>query len=127
MDNDAIHSAVLEAVEASLSAQIKAIRSLRIAKQHPTHQSPTPQSLQVKRRSHIDMTHDILTEAAQPLHVREIISRIAARFHVYVDRESLVSALSKRVARQDRFKRTDKNTFALIATNDKNTPQVPQS
>jgi hypothetical protein len=30
-----------------------------------------------------------------------------------VDRESLVSSLTKKVARQDRFLRTDKNTFAL--------------
>jgi hypothetical protein len=29
------------------------------------------------------------------------------------DRESLVSSLTKKVARQDRFLRTDKNTFAL--------------
>jgi len=60
------------------------------------------------------MSHDILLEAGHPLHVTGIISRIAALFDVRVDRESLVSALSKRVARQDRFKRADKNTFALI-------------
>ncbi len=30
-----------------------------------------------------------------------------------VDRESLVSSLTKKVARGDRFLRTDKNTFAL--------------
>jgi len=62
------------------------------------------------------MAYDILARAACPLHVSDIISRIAARFDAHVDRESLVSALSKRVARKDRFKRTDKNTFALIET-----------
>jgi hypothetical protein len=36
-----------------------------------------------------------------------------SRFELQVDRESLVSALTKRVARADRFVRTDKNTFAL--------------
>lgn len=128
MDNDTIRLAVLEATEASLAAQLKAIRSLRIAKQPPGSQSIAPgQSSRAKGRSHIDMTYDILTEAARPLHVSEIISRIATRFDVRVDRESLVSALSKRVAREDRFKRTDKNTFALIATNDINNPQVPRS
>jgi hypothetical protein len=30
-----------------------------------------------------------------------------------VDRESLVSSLTKKVAHQDRFLRPDKNTFAL--------------
>lgn len=67
------------------------------------------------------MTYDILAETTHPLHVTDIITRIAARFDVRVDRESLVSALSKRVTRQDRFKRTDKNTFALIETDNSNT------
>ncbi len=58
------------------------------------------------------MAHDILVEAGQPLHVTEIIKRISSRFDVTVDRESLVSAISKRVTRGDRFVRTDKNTFA---------------
>lgn len=124
MDNDTIRLAVLEATEVSLAAQLKAIRSLRIAKQPSGSQSIVPgQSSRVKGRSHIDMTYDILAEAARPLHVSEIISRIAGRFDVRVDRESLVSALSKRVAREDRFKRTDKNTFALIAPKDKTTPK----
>jgi hypothetical protein len=128
MDNDTIRLAVLEATEASLAAQLKAIRSLRIAKQSPGAQSllPAPPS-RSKGRSHIDMTYDILVDAANPLHVSEIILRIAARFNVRVDRESLVSALSKRVARADRFKRTDKNTFALIEINNQKAPQAPRS
>ena len=59
------------------------------------------------------MAYDILTEAAQPLHNSELLARIKSRFGLQVDRESLVSALTKRVARSDRFVRTDKNTFAL--------------
>jgi hypothetical protein len=43
-----------------------------------------------------------------------IIARIEQAFAVSVDRESLVSALSKKVARRDRFARTEKNTFALL-------------
>ena len=64
-------------------------------------------------RSQIDMAYDILKEAAQPLHISEILSQIKTRFGRQVDRESLVSALTKRVARADRFMRTGKNTFAL--------------
>jgi len=73
--------------------------------------------------SHVDMTYDVLLEAAKPLHVKDIISRIASRFNTRVDRESLVSALSKRVARKDRFKRTDKNTFALLQAADSRSHQ----
>ena len=34
-------------------------------------------------------------------------------FQVAADRESLVSALTKKVLRGDRFVRTDKNTFGI--------------
>jgi hypothetical protein len=47
------------------------------------------------------------------LHVSELLARIQSSFGVTVDRESLVSSLSKKVARQDRFLRTQKNTFSL--------------
>ncbi len=117
MDTDALRSVVFEAVEASLSAQLKAIRSLRSGQATHSLSSPTRPTKTHKGRSHIDMTYAILLEAQQPLHVTEIISRIAARFDTKVDRESLVSALSKRVARQDRFTRTDKNTFTLLPNN----------
>jgi hypothetical protein len=59
------------------------------------------------------MAYDILKKARAPLHVSEILARLHASFHVTVDRESLVSSLSKKVARGDRFLRTGKNTFAL--------------
>jgi hypothetical protein len=59
------------------------------------------------------MAFDILKKARSPLHVSEIIDRIQAQFGEAVDRESLVSALSKKVARQDRFLRSEKNTFSL--------------
>lgn len=76
--------------------------------------------------SNIDMTYDILADASSPLHVTDIIARIRARFDVCVDRESLVSALSKRVTRQDRFARTGKNTFALIDATNSETAQTTQ-
>ena len=63
--------------------------------------------------SQVDMAYDILKKARAPLHVSEILARIQSTFHVTVDRESLVSSLTKKVARGDRFLRTGKNTFAL--------------
>jgi hypothetical protein len=59
------------------------------------------------------MAHDILVRMRQPMHITDIIDHIHKRFGVHVDRESLVSALTKRVARGDRFERTDRNTFAV--------------
>ncbi len=49
----------------------------------------------------------------RPLSLESIIERIHAVFGVAVDRESLVSSLTKKVARGDRFIRTEKNTFGL--------------
>ncbi len=122
MDNDTIRSTVLEAMEVSLSAQLKAIRLLRTKKIPLKKQDGgSGFSTHVKSRSHIDMAFDILAEANTPLHVTDIISCIAERFGIRIDRESLVSALTKKVARQDRFIRTAKNTFALIDTLDTKT------
>jgi len=60
------------------------------------------------------MAYDILRKAGSPLHVSEILSRIKASFGRPVDRESLVSSLTKKVARGDRFVRTAKNTFGSL-------------
>ena len=105
--NDDIKDVVLSAFEASLEAQLRAIRRLR---QGQTKEAqPRPK----KGRSQVDMAYDILKRARTPLHVSEIIDRIQTQFGVAVDRESLVSSLSKKVARQDRFLRPEKNTFSL--------------
>jgi DNA-directed RNA polymerase delta subunit len=105
--NDDIKDTILSAFEASLEAQLRAIRRLR---QGQTEEAqPRPK----KGRSQVDMAYDILKRARTPLHVSEIINRIQTQFGVTVDRESLVSSLSKKVARQDRFLRPEKNTFSL--------------
>jgi hypothetical protein len=105
--NDDIKDTVLSVFEASLEAQLRAVRRLR---QGQTEEAqPRPK----KGRSQVDMTFDILKKARTPLHVSEIIDRIQTQFGVAVDRESLVSSLSKKVARQDRFLRPEKNTFSL--------------
>ena len=105
--NDDIKDTILSAFEASFEAQLRAIRRLR---QGQTEQAqPRPK----KGRSQVDMAYDILKKARTPLHISEIIDRIQTQFGVAVDRESLVSSLSKKVARQDRFLRPEKNTFSL--------------
>ncbi len=104
---DDLKDSILSIVEASLDAQLRAVRRLR--------RGP-PESLAKRRRtslSQVDMAFDILKKARSPLHVAEILARIQSTFQVTVDRESLVSSLTKKVARGDRFLRTGKNTFGL--------------
>jgi len=105
--NEDLRDTILSAFEASLEAQLRAVRRLRQGPAEPAEPRPK------KGRSQVDMAFDILKKARTPLHVNELIERIEASFQVAVDRESLVSSLSKKIARGDRFLRTDKNTFGL--------------
>jgi hypothetical protein len=105
--NDDLKDSVLAIFEASLEAQLRAVRRLRQG------DVATPKPTRVQGRSQVDMAYDILKKARSPLHVSQLLDRIHSSFGVSIDRESLVSSLTKKVARQDRFLRTDKNTFAL--------------
>lgn len=105
--NDETKDLILSVFEASLEAQLRAVRRLRHG------QSPAAEPRPRKGLSQIDMAFDILKKARAPLHVSAILDRIKTQFGVSVDRESLVSSLTKKVARNDRFLRPEKNTFSL--------------
>lgn len=107
MPDDALKEVLFGVFEASLDAQLRAVRRLR----HGEALGATPR--RKKGRSQVDMAYDVLKKARGPLHVSEILARIQAGVGVTVDRESLVSSLTKKVARGDRFVRTAKNTFGL--------------
>ena len=110
MDTDP-RDTILEAFEDCLDAQLRAVRRLRKA----GHEPPPPPPRQ--RMSQVDMAYDILIKTRKPLHITELLERMEKTFHTPVDRESLVSSLSKKVARGDRFVRTDRNTFAVKEAN----------
>lgn len=102
-----IRNTILEAMEHGLEAQLRAVRRLR------KQSAPEPPERKTKRRSQIDLAYDILAKSNAPLHISTLLERIEQDFGVKVDRESLVSSLTKKVVREDRFVRTDKNTFGL--------------
>jgi len=105
--NNELKDVILGVFEASLDAQLRAVRRLRRGP------SAAPEPRPRKGLSQIDMAFDILKKARTPLHVSDLLQRIQAQFGRAVDRESLVSSLSKKIARGDRFTRTAKNTFGL--------------
>ena len=114
MDPDPIRDTILETVEACLDAQLRAVRKLRGTSSTDSSPGVTrSKTKNTKGRSQLDMAFDILKEEGQPLHINELLDRIDTRFAQRIDRESLVSALTKRVLRADRFVRTEKNTFGL--------------
>ena len=103
---DDLEDSILSIFEASLDAQLRAVRRLR-------HGETAAASRSRKGRSQVDMAYDVLKKAGSPLHISQLLARMRSSFGVTVDRESLVSSLTKKVARQDRFLRTGKNTFSL--------------
>ena len=105
MEIDEVKTAVLDAIEVSLEAQLKAVKRLRAG-------PPQPRAAR-KGTSQIQMVHDVLRRAGKPLHVKEIIERVEKAHGIKLDRESIVSTLVKKVNRGDRFVRTDKNVFGL--------------
>jgi CMP-N-acetylneuraminic acid synthetase len=108
--SEEIRKVILETVETVLDAQLRAVRRLRRG------EVPAQTSAGKNRRrsrSQMNIVEDLLIEAGQPLHISAIIEQAKSRFNQVLDRESLVSALSKRVSRKDRFVRTGPNTFGL--------------
>ena len=66
-----------------------------------------------KRTSKIEIARNVLHIAGRPLHVSEIIRLAQRDFQVTLDRDSIVSAILKKVNAGKSFIRTAPNTFAL--------------
>jgi DNA-directed RNA polymerase delta subunit len=106
MSND-IKDIIISTIEASLDAQLRAIRRLR--KGETSEAKPSRKS----RLSQVDMAYDVLKKAGTPLHISDLLDRIQSSFGIRVDRDSLVSSLAKKIFHGDRFVRIERNTFAL--------------
>jgi hypothetical protein len=104
--NDPVQKAVLNAFEVALDAQLRAIRRLKNPESEKRLRGQ-------KSMSQVDMVYDILRAAGKPLHITEVLERVEKSFGQRLDRESVVSSLVKKVRRQDRFVRTDRNVFGL--------------
>lgn len=104
---DDLKDTILSTIEASLDAQLRAVRRLRKG------EKPEAKPARKSRLSQVDMAYDVLKKARAPLHVSDLLDRIQSNFGVRVDRESLVSSLAKKIASGKRFLRTEPNTFGL--------------
>jgi len=109
MNAKEVEKFILSFYESMLRAQLNALRQFRRSKGLEDEHEP-----KMKRMSHMDMVYEILVDAQKPMHVSEILAEMEKRFGLKVERESLVSALAKRIRRQDRFMKVAPNTFALL-------------
>ena len=95
--------------ESLFLAQLRTVRQLKSPKPKKTKER------EGKSMSNMDMTIDILRRAQKPLHISEIIAQVKAKYGVSLDRESLVSALVKKIHRHQGLSRTAPNTFEIEA------------
>lgn len=98
---------LLEVLENSTFAQLRALRALR--------RSHERQPSEPGRKSNMHIVYDILVAAKGPLHINEIILRAKKDCRRQLRRESLVSALTKKVLDQNTYCRTAPNTFDLLS------------
>jgi hypothetical protein len=96
--------------EQLLSAQLGVIRSY-IKNVEPS--GAERRSAPGKSKSQISMIRDILMSTSTPLHVSELIRLVQDRYDMVLDRESMVSALTKKVRKGEIFVRTGPNTYGL--------------
>ncbi len=94
--------------ETLLKSQLKAVREILREGEAP------PRKPRKTGRSQMSIIYDILLAAHKPLHITDIITRAKQDFGVDLDRESIVSALTKKVKNGRMFKRVKANTFTIL-------------
>ncbi len=88
-----------------LEAQLKVVNR---------YQRKDPERKQkMKRTSKLDTVEDILSAAGEPLHISRIIEIAGEDHDVALERDSIVSALTKKIKAGNRFAKTAPNTFSL--------------
>lgn len=93
--------------ESLFLSQLRTVRQLKSPKPKKTKRKDD------KGMSNMYMAMDVLQKAQKPLHISEIIAQVKTKYGVSLDRESLVSALVKKVHRHQGLSRSAPNTFAI--------------
>jgi hypothetical protein len=102
---------LIDVLESVTRAQLKTLRRLRSS----SLPESSPSGIKtLKGMSQIDMVYNILRSAGRSLHISEIMTLVTKQYGATLDRESIVSAITKRVARKDRFIRTGPNQFSVL-------------
>lgn len=102
---------LLEVMDRVLSAALREIRGARARRPLP---EPATEAIAAGavRKSQTALCIDVLKDAGRPLHVGALLDALRLR-GVRTTRESLVSAISKKLKPLGAFVRTGPNTFGL--------------
>lgn len=109
MSEEITRDVILNVLESMLSSGLRSIRDAKRAAGSAPLRPRSP-----RKKSNTKLVEDILRSANGPLHVSAIIARAEADFGVHLRRESIVSALTKKVLEGRIFRRTGRNEFALL-------------
>ena len=109
MESETSEKVVLTVMESMLKAGLRSVRE-QLSSMGREEKAATRK----ERKSNIKLVADILREAGRPLHIDEIIRIAGAARGVVLHRESIVSALSKKLLEGTEFRRTGRNEFALL-------------
>jgi len=96
---------LLELQKDLLQSQLKTI--------YRYQQQSAPGKKKIRRTSKLNIVADILASSDHPLHISEIIRIAQQEYQTEMERDSIVSALVKKVKAGRQFVRVAPNTFAL--------------
>jgi len=108
--NDPTGPSVLEVIDNALTAALKEVRRARA-------RGPVPRSTSKpggRGTSNVNRCYDVLVNSGRPLHVSVLLDALAQQ-GVSCSRDTLTSALTKRLAPKGPFVRTAPGTFGLAA------------
>lgn len=100
---------ILEVIDRALAAALREVRRARALSPGALERVRATGG---KRISQTNTCEDILKSEDRPMHATALVAALAQR-GVHASRDSLVSALSKRLAPRGPFVRTAANTFGL--------------
>jgi urease gamma subunit len=110
MNKELTKDDLINIMESTLKAQLRELRHLRGCGQRGAHGVREGSA----KKSNMSLIKDILTEAKEPLHINDIIDRARKKHSVKLNRESVVSAMTKKILDGRDFRRAGRNVFALI-------------
>lgn len=111
MDRNHEEVDLLEVLDRVLSAALREVRGARARRPVVTRTVAVPAETKV-RKSQTRSCVEILEEAKRPLHITALLGALEAR-GVRTTRETLGSAIGKKIAPAGPFVRTGPNTFGL--------------
>ena len=107
---------ILEVMDRALAAALREVRNARA--RLPLPEPPESEIPTTARKSQTSMCIYILKDAGRPMHIGALLAALEA-LDVRTTRETLVSAISKKLVPLGPFIRTGPNTFGLAGRDSK--------